>query len=86
MSTIEPRETKVLKPMSWLTAQSKTAVPSAPLCERKVTLPGFGTRLEKVAFKFVEGLITPIQLGPMIWILFLRAISLPIRLNLRRWE
>ena len=55
---------KWLKPMSWVTARSRTAVQVAPLWETKAREPGLGISWMKEALSAAGELMMPTQLGP----------------------
>src|SRR5208337_1724773 len=63
-SSIDPTETKALKPTLARKLQSSTAAPRAPLWLRKAILPGRAMALATVALRPVIGLITPRLFGP----------------------
>src|ERR687897_63354 len=62
-SSIEPTETKALKPTLARKLQSSTAVQRAPLWLRKPMLPGRAMAPAKVAFRPVAGFIRPGAVG-----------------------
>ena len=64
-SSIEPMDMNALKPTFSCKLQSSTAVQSAPLWLRKPTLPGRAMVVANVAFRPVNGHMTPRQFGPM---------------------
>jgi hypothetical protein len=68
-STIEPIETKALKPTFSRKLQSSTAVQRAPDCEMNAILPLWAIPAAKVALSPEIGFITPRQLGPITRIL-----------------
>ncbi len=73
-SSIEPIDTKALKPTASRMLQSRMAVSSAPLWLMKATLPDLAISPAKVALSPVGGRITPRQLGPMMRMPACRAI------------
>ena len=64
-SAIEPSDTMELKPTFSRSAQSSTAVTSAPLWLMNATRPRGAMAAANVALRPLTGLITPRQLGPM---------------------
>jgi len=63
-SSIEPIDTKALKPTFWRRLQSSTAVQIAPDWLRKPTCPAAGWEGAKLALRPLRGFIRPRQLGP----------------------
>ena len=74
-SSMEPTETKALKPTISRRLQSRMAVQRAPLWLMNATFPGRAMMPAKVAFNPLCGRIRPRQFGPMIRIRYLRASS-----------
>ncbi len=63
--TLVPIDTMLEKPTSLLFAQSRIAVRSAPDCDTKAMLPVFAPPLLNVAFRPMDGRMTPRQFGPI---------------------
>ena len=74
-SAMEPSDTMELKPTFSRSAQSRTAVTSAPVWLTNATRPRGAMAAANVAFNPVTGLITPRQLGPMSRMPYRRAAS-----------
>ena len=74
-SSIEPSEATALKPVCSRSAQSRTAVTSAPDWLTKPTLPGRAMPFAKVALNPATGFMIPRQFGPTIRIPLARAVS-----------
>ena len=73
-----PKLMNLEKPTPSSNALSKTAVPSAPDCERKAIWPFCGESAANEAFSLVTGFNTPRQFGPKSAMLFFLAISLTL--------
>ncbi len=65
MSIIEPSDANMLKPIWAFTAQSRLALPRAPLWEMKGDIAGFGAYLEERDIEIDMGRTMPMQFGPM---------------------
>ena len=64
MSALLPTDTNAERPMRRSAARSRTASPSAPLCEEKPTLPRGRARGPNVAFSCGPAAAMPRQFGP----------------------
>ena len=75
MSACSPSETKCEKPIPREPAQSSMAVTSAPDCDTKASSPGWAPMWEKLALSPRCGASMPMQLGPRMRKVWIRAAS-----------
>ena len=62
---IVPSEANALNPTMCLRPQSRTTRPRIALSQRNATVPPIGIRKPGVAFRPINGFITPNELGPI---------------------